>query len=614
MCAPRALIIAALSVLGLLVVPAAGWAATYTVTTTADSNDGSCTPARCSLRDAVIAANATPANDTIILPAGDYRLTIKGNSESASATGDLNVADQATAGTLAITGDSARTTTIDASGLGDDRALQVQQNGNLTLSKVTVTGGVLQDKSDGGGAIATDGTLDLESVDIVHNEALNTAGGYGGGGGLAIFTDATKTVINNSTFSDNHSPGDGGAVYKEDSGTLKVTNSTFTGNSADTSLPNTKSFYGAYGGAFEVDSGTTTITNSTIAGNSINGGSGHPSGSGKAFDGSTGLTLINDIIANNKATGTLAGTGQKNCDSSGAVSQGVNDDDDSSCAHSPRDIHANPRLGPLQDNGGPTDTMALLGGSPAINAASNALCPATDQRGISRPQPAGGTCDIGAYEATPPGASTTPATGVTTSSATLNGSVNPENLTTTYHFEWGTSTSYGQSTADTAAGAGNADESVSAAISGLKPGSLYHYRVVATNAIGTSVGADQTFQTSKPAYAGAFAPGQTDHVHGGVARVRVVCPHGTAGHCTGVLRLVYRGRVIGSARVRIGSGGSSRVSVRLSARGRHLLSRAGRLRVTARVESHDRFGTRRTRSGHITLVGRRTVVAPKFTG
>ena len=59
------------------------------------------------------------------------------------------------------------------------------------------------------------------------------------------------------------------------------------------------------------------------------------------------------------------------------------------------DAPIDPRLGPLQDNGGPTPTHALLLGSPAIDASS--ACPATDQRGVTRPQGAG--CDIGAFEA-----------------------------------------------------------------------------------------------------------------------------------------------------------------------------------------------------------------------
>ena len=63
-------------------------------------------------------------------------------------------------------------------------------------------------------------------------------------------------------------------------------------------------------------------------------------------------------------------------------------------------IVASPELGPLADNGGPTQTQALLPGSPAIDSADDSACPATDQRGVSRPQ--GASCDVGAYEAEAP--------------------------------------------------------------------------------------------------------------------------------------------------------------------------------------------------------------------
>ena len=67
-------------------------------------------------------------------------------------------------------------------------------------------------------------------------------------------------------------------------------------------------------------------------------------------------------------------------------------------------LTGDPKLGTLQDNGGPTETMALGVGSAAIDQvpATGANCPATDQRGVKRPQPAGGRCDIGAYEFAPP--------------------------------------------------------------------------------------------------------------------------------------------------------------------------------------------------------------------
>lgn len=79
--------------------------ATFLVTTTTDSNDGACTVALCSLRDAVIAANANAGADTITLPAGTYTLTLVGANEDAAATGDLDIT-----GTVTINGAGAATT------------------------------------------------------------------------------------------------------------------------------------------------------------------------------------------------------------------------------------------------------------------------------------------------------------------------------------------------------------------------------------------------------------------------------------------------------------------------------------------------------------------------
>jgi len=95
-----------------------------------------------------------------------------------------------------------------------------------------------------------------------------------------------------------------------------------------------------------------------------------------------------------------------------------------------------------------------------------------------------------------PGALTGPATSVTPRSATLNGTVDPNGRTTTWYFDYGTSTSYGTKTQVKSAGSGTSPVSVSAAVSGLTPGRLYHYRLVATSDAGTSRGADQTFSTS----------------------------------------------------------------------------------------------------------------------
>jgi hypothetical protein len=95
-----------------------------------------------------------------------------------------------------------------------------------------------------------------------------------------------------------------------------------------------------------------------------------------------------------------------------------------------------------------------------------------------------------------PSASTESATGVTKTGATLNGAVNPNGNGTHYHFEYGTTSSYGSSTAEGDAGAGSSPVSVSATIASLFPGTTYHFRLVASSAGGVSYGSDRVFQTA----------------------------------------------------------------------------------------------------------------------
>jgi len=96
----------------------------------------------------------------------------------------------------------------------------------------------------------------------------------------------------------------------------------------------------------------------------------------------------------------------------------------------------------------------------------------------------------------PPTLSTGSATSVTTNSATLNGTVNPNRESTTYYFEYGTTASYGSATTETDAGSGTEEVSASADIAGLSEGTSYHFRLVATNTIGTNYGEDATFTTT----------------------------------------------------------------------------------------------------------------------
>jgi hypothetical protein len=101
-----------------------------------------------------------------------------------------------------------------------------------------------------------------------------------------------------------------------------------------------------------------------------------------------------------------------------------------------------------------------------------------------------------ATAASAPTVTTGSASSVTQNSATLNGTVNPNGQATSYHFEYGTTTGYGTPTSAQNAGSGTSNVSVSANISGLSPGTPYHFRLVATNASGTTQGQDQTFTTT----------------------------------------------------------------------------------------------------------------------
>ena len=109
----------------------------------------------------------------------------------------------------------------------------------------------------------------------------------------------------------------------------------------------------------------------------------------------------------------------------------------------------------------------------------------------------GPATDIGADEAfLPPGAATGAAGGVSTNGATVTGSVTPNGLPTTYRFEYGTSTAYGSSTPARDAGSGTGTTNFGEAVGSLAPATTYHYRIVATNDAGSTVGADRTFTTS----------------------------------------------------------------------------------------------------------------------
>src|SRR5262249_39210702 len=104
--------------------------------------------------------------------------------------------------------------------------------------------------------------------------------------------------------------------------------------------------------------------------------------------------------------------------------------------------------------------------------------------------------------ADPPAVVTGAATGVSGTTATLNGTVDPTGRQSTWYFEYGTDTKYGSKTPEQNAGSGTTATGVSAPVSGLKAGTTYHFRLVATSDAGTGTGADQTFSVGA-------APGAT---------------------------------------------------------------------------------------------------------
>ncbi len=102
------------------------------------------------------------------------------------------------------------------------------------------------------------------------------------------------------------------------------------------------------------------------------------------------------------------------------------------------------------------------------------------------------------FQGTPPTVTTVSADTITTNSATVNGTVNPNGLETTYYFQYGETIVYGSESSHLSAGSGDNTVAVEAALSGLTPGTLYHYRLLASNATGINYGGDMTFTTATP--------------------------------------------------------------------------------------------------------------------
>jgi hypothetical protein len=312
---------------------------------------------------------------------------------------------------LQIVGSDAKTTIVDGGGVNSQVVVVGSEpRVQVTLSHMTFRNGAGQE--DGGGIYNCFGTLTVRDSIITENRITSGNGSFGYGAGIYNCPSSTMTIINttisrnsakvggaicnggtltivNSTISENIARQHlGGAIGNY--GTLTITNSTFTGNSSGSD-----GLAGGIlnGGLFQ-SAGTLMVSNSTISGNIAGEGNG-----GGIFNVKGSTVVFKNSIVENHAGGNCRGA---------ITSSGYNLSSDDSCDfNGTGDLNGiDPLLGPLQDNGGPTQTHALLPGSPAIDSANPDGCTdsvgrllKTDQRGEPRPDMEdGGSCDRGAYE------------------------------------------------------------------------------------------------------------------------------------------------------------------------------------------------------------------------
>ncbi len=380
--------------------------AVYQVTKTQDTNDGACN-ADCSLREAILAANSNPGDDSVNLPAGRFTLTIPGADEDNCATGDLDIT-----GSLSLTGQGPGETIIDATGLGD-RVVHVWATGaEVILSALTVTGG--SSPSTGGGIWHNAGHLVLSNVVVRDNQAES-------GGGVYSYL-AEVTVQDGSVICDNTASADwyGGGLTGDN---LTITDATVSGNQAGAgggisttgmlSISGSTIAYnrtmGYDGGGINAEGAEIEISNTTMVGNTstraggaINAGGGtNLEMNGVTFSGNGALygnTLRASGSNANWSNTLISGACQLESGAT-AVSNGGNlESPGSTCGLDDPSDHVNvadPTVAPLASYGGPTRTLLPKLGSPAIGNGLNANCLGVDQRGEPRSD---GACDVGAVE------------------------------------------------------------------------------------------------------------------------------------------------------------------------------------------------------------------------
>ncbi|MEA2561924.1 MAG: hypothetical protein QOH06_3428 [Acidobacteriota bacterium] len=353
-------------------------AAVFIPTKLTDSADGAC-DSDCSLREAVLAANAADTADGpdfIVLGAGIYSLSLTGAGEDLGATGDLDILEN-----LAIVGRDAAGTVIDANKI--DRVFDVPAGVKLELASLTVTDGSVSGAN--GGGIRLLGELDLKRVVVSLNRAEN-----GKGGGISAQIHSVLDV-DQSSILQNRSTNQGGGIYLE--GEIHMVNSTVWGNVAEQL---------GGGGIYAAENAIGTVSNSTLYQNSVVAGS----GGGvyvvdQPFIAVDYLTFENSIIAGSSSN---PATANRDCygvalsaghnllgEGSGCLDFGLHPGDLEGTIAAPLD----PKLLAFAETGSPTPVLRPAAGSPAIDHGAD--CEPVDQRGAERSETA---CEIGSVEVT----------------------------------------------------------------------------------------------------------------------------------------------------------------------------------------------------------------------
>lgn len=414
------------------------------VNSLADPGNGPCTPAQCTLREAI---NDPQSTRISFAPGLTGPITL---ARPGAGGGTLTIDKR-----LSITGPSQR---IVIRGRSPDLAFpvfRIGRSGTVTLTDLTI--------QEGGGGIINRGTLTLSNSVVAEHSGsgissqhatlavtnclvlLNSGPGVrvvagratltnsriarNAGSGISVFNAsvtltrstvarnsavdgggiasvAGRVTIDHSTITNNSATGQGGGIFntvsdpfRRQRGSVALTNSTVSGNSAG--------FGAGISNAPQRSAADITLTNSTVANNSATQEGGGIFQRGREPDEDFAvLRLTNSLVAPNSAP---IGPDVLNSDAEAGfvfarfnligdgTGSGITNTDGNQVGNVPPNTSPiNPRLGPLADNGGPTRTHSLLVGSPAIDAASTPDCPATDQRGVPRPQ--GAACDIGSYE------------------------------------------------------------------------------------------------------------------------------------------------------------------------------------------------------------------------